>query len=116
MAFCPCCGRPLPDLPDLIVDPAGFLVRNGRFARLTWQEFTLFEAMRNRPGRVRSKEQLLAALYALRHDGEVPEIKIIDVFICHLRKKLAPLGLEIQTLWGHGYRFVPIATNGKKAA
>lgn len=32
--------------------------------------------------------------------------KIVDVFICRLRKKIAPLGLEIKNIWGEGY-FIP---------
>ena len=31
----------------------------------------------------------------------------LDVQICKLRKKLLPLGVEIETLWGRGYRMTP---------
>jgi two-component system cell cycle response regulator CtrA len=31
------------------------------------------------------------------------ELKIIDVFVCKVRKKLAPFGVVIQTIWGQGY-------------
>ena len=49
-----------------------------------------------------TKDALMAALY--RDFGkDEPEIKIIDVFICKLRKKLKPFGLEITTIWGLGY-------------
>jgi len=36
-----------------------------------------------------------------------PELKIIDVFVCHLRKKLAQAMCDknyIETIWGRGYR------------
>ena len=33
--------------------------------------------------------------------------KIADVFVCKLRKKLEPLSIEIETLWGDGYRINP---------
>lgn len=49
-----------------------------------------------------TKAQIMTALYADRID-EDPEIKIVDVFICKLRKKLAPFGVSITTLWGRGY-------------
>lgn len=52
-----------------------------------------------------SKPQLLDALYAHLPNADEPEIKIIDVFICKARKKLKPYGLEIETMWGAGYRF-----------
>lgn len=50
-----------------------------------------------------SKERLYNELYGARHLGEMPEPKIIDVFICKLRRKLLPFGVTISTRWGHGY-------------
>ncbi len=52
---------------------------------------------------VATKEAILHALYSDRPE-EPPEIKIVDVFICKARKKLAPFGIEIETVWGRGYR------------
>ena len=34
-------------------------------------------------------------------------IKIVDGHICHIRRKLKPFGVEIETLWGRGYRLPP---------
>ena len=48
----------------------------------------------------------MAALYEPGVDDE-PEMKIVDVFICKLRKKIRPFGLEIATVWGLGYRMSP---------
>lgn len=108
--LCPCCQRTLPALDDLIVDAdSGILVRRGRFAALTAHEFELFGALQAAAGRVRSKEQLVQDLYWLRTDQEEPAAKIIDVWVCKIRKKIKPLGIEIQTLWGRGWRFVPLA-------
>lgn len=44
-------------------------------------------------------------LLATARPGTEPdtEIKIVDVFVCKARKKLAPFGIEILTLWGSGY-------------
>lgn len=50
-----------------------------------------------------TKEAAMAALYGDRPNGEV-EIKIVDVFVCKARKKLKPFGIEIETVWGRGYR------------
>ncbi len=53
-----------------------------------------------------TKEKAMFALYATRIDAE-PEIKIIDVFVCKMRKKLEPYKIEINTVWGQGYRLSP---------
>lgn len=49
-----------------------------------------------------TKEQLLAALMTVDHHDE-PQIKIVDVFISKMRRKLRPFNIEIGTLWGRGY-------------
>jgi DNA-binding response OmpR family regulator len=67
---------------------------------LTYQEARLVGCLLQRP--VATKDALMATLY--RNDGrEEADIKIIDVFICKARKKLAPFGIEIRTVWGQGY-------------
>ena len=65
----------------------------------------MFRMLMNANGRTLSKENLLNGLYQLKAfaDEDVPEIKIIDVFICKLRKKITPLGITIGTAWGRGY-------------
>jgi two-component system cell cycle response regulator CtrA len=50
-----------------------------------------------------SKEAILLALYSLRAD-DAPDIKIVDVFVCKARKKLSRFGVQIETIWGQGYR------------
>lgn len=50
-----------------------------------------------------TKEQLLEAVHGHRPDADRPELKIVDVFICKLRRKLAGFGVEIVTIWGCGY-------------
>ena len=72
---------------------------------LTGQEAAVFGLLMAR-GRA-SREQIMAALYGLRPDGEEAEIKIVDVFVCKTRKKLRRFGIEITTLWGQGYAISP---------
>lgn len=50
-------------------------------------------------GRI-SRERLIVAVWG--NDG-APELKTIDVTLCHLRKKLRPHGIEIATLYNYGY-------------
>jgi two-component system, cell cycle response regulator CtrA len=74
----------------------------GRVVPLTGKEYDILEALVVRKGVVLTKEVLLNQLYAGRDE---PEMKIIDVFVCKLRKKLAEAGVHnmISTAWGRGY-------------
>lgn len=77
---------------------------DGRLVHLTSKEYAILEILSLRKGTTTTKVTLLDHLY----DGlDEPEMKIIDVFICKLRKKLARMtGGEtyIETVRGHGYR------------
>jgi two-component system cell cycle response regulator CtrA len=71
--------------------------------RLTGREYAILELLAIRKGATLSKEIFLNHLYG---GMEEPEFKIIDVFVCKLRKKLAD-SLDgknyIETVWGRGY-------------
>lgn len=73
-----------------------------RMCHFTQHEEKIVSALMT--GRLCTKEYLLDCLYAMDPDGEA-QIKIIDVFICKIRKKLNHLGFDIETVWGRGYRF-----------
>jgi two-component system cell cycle response regulator CtrA len=70
---------------------------------LTPSEYKVLELLSLRKNTVLTKEMCLNHLYnGLRE----PEVKIIDVFVCKLRKKLAQAsegGSQIETVWGGGY-------------
>lgn len=105
---CPLCGSPIVDDDRVLVDfDGGLIVARGQIARLTKQEFALFEALWSARPRMLNKERLLAATAGTGFDDR--ELKIIDVFVCKARKKLEPLGIAIETVWGAGYRI----TTGK---
>jgi two-component system cell cycle response regulator CtrA len=70
---------------------------------LTSKEYKIVELLALRKGSTLSKEVFLNNLYG---GMDEPEAKIIDVFICKLRKKLATAsqGYDfIETVWGRGY-------------
>ena len=70
---------------------------------LTGKEYQMLELLSLRKGTTLTKEMFLNHLYG---GMDEPELKIIDVFICKLRKKLAAAtGGEhhIETVWGRGY-------------
>lgn len=69
---------------------------------LTGKEYAILELLVLRKGMVLTKEAFLNHLYG---GMDEPEMKIIDVFICKLRKKLQLAGADnlIGTVWGRGY-------------
>jgi len=69
---------------------------------LTGKEYACLEYLATRRGMTVTKEMFLSHLYGGRDE---PEMKIIDVFICKLRRKLAEAGAPpvIETVWGRGY-------------
>jgi two-component system, cell cycle response regulator CtrA len=70
---------------------------------LTTREFQLLELLALRQGSTITKEMILNRMYG---GMDEPELKIIDVYICKLRKKLAAAsgGRDyIETVWGRGY-------------
>ena len=75
---------------------------SGRPVHLTGKEYAILELLVLRKGMVLTKEAFLNHLYG---GMDEPEMKIIDVFICKLRKKLAMAGAGdmIGTVWGRGY-------------
>ncbi|MGB3553719.1 MAG: response regulator transcription factor [Jannaschia sp.] len=75
----------------------------GRTVHLTGKEYQMLELLSLRKGTTLTKEMFLNHLYG---GMDEPELKIIDVFICKLRKKLteATGGMShIETVWGRGY-------------
>ena len=75
----------------------------GSPVHLTGKEYQMFELLSLRKGTTLTKEMFLNHLYG---GMDEPELKIIDVFICKLRKKLqSATGGEnyIETVWGRGY-------------
>ena len=75
----------------------------GQPIHLTGKEYGILELLSLRKGTTLTKEMFLNHLYG---GMDEPELKIIDVFICKLRKKLnAATGGEnyIETVWGRGY-------------
>ena len=76
---------------------------DGKTVHLTGKQYQMLELLSLRKGTTLTKEMFLNHLYG---GMDEPELKIIDVFICKLRKKLsiATNGENnIETVWGRGY-------------
>jgi two-component system cell cycle response regulator CtrA len=77
---------------------------DGRRVQLTRKEYEILELLTLRKGTILTKDMLITHLY---HGLDQPIAKIIDVFICKIRKKLADATggeIYISTIWGCGYR------------
>ena len=76
---------------------------DGKAVHLTGKEYQMLELLSLRKGTTLTKEMFLNHLYG---GMDEPELKIIDVFICKLRKKLS-IATDgdnyIETVWGRGY-------------
>jgi two-component system cell cycle response regulator CtrA len=74
----------------------------GQSVHLTGKEYAILELLALRKGMVLTKDVFLNHLYG---GIDEPEMKIIDVFVCKMRKKLAQAGAGalIGTIWGRGY-------------
>jgi DNA-binding response OmpR family regulator len=75
---------------------------------LTVKEFSLLRILMERPGRVFSREELLARVWE-RSVHVAP--RTIDVHMKRLRSKLGPAGKLITTVRGIGYRLAEIETS-----
>lgn len=101
-AVCQACGQAVAEWGSIVLDRDRAEIRYAgkRVGSLTPREFELFRLLYEAKGKIVSKETVMTWLYQL---GDEAEIKIVDVFICKLKKKVLPLGIEIGTAWGRGY-------------
>src|SRR5216684_9365781 len=88
----------------------------GQPLHLTGKEYGIIELLSLRKGTTLTKEMFLNHLYG---GVDEPELKIIDVFVCKLRKKLVGAtggDSYIETIWGRGYMLrdpVPDSNDGR---
>ena len=94
------------DRGRLVMDPARHKVRwDDKDVTLTVTEFLILEALAQRPGVVKSRNQLLDVAY---HDDVYVDDRTIDSHIKRIRRKFRGVDGEfdaIETLYGVGYRF-----------
>jgi two-component system response regulator ChvI len=98
--------QPLLERGRLTMDPARHKVRwGGKDVTLTVTEFLILEALAQRPGVVKSRNQLLDVAY---QDDVYVDDRTIDSHIKRIRRKFRVADPEfdaIETLYGVGYRF-----------
>ena len=103
------CGQRLIQVGDILINLDQRAVElNGIRLQLSGKEYEMLELLCIRKGAWVTKDALLMRLYGGK---DVPKPKIIDVFICKLRKKLSEISSSqkkyIKTSWGRGYALLP---------
>lgn len=103
--ICPCCQQPIDGLAFL-ADPISQTISKGsKKIRFSRQQFAVAQALINAfPGMI-TKNHLYDTVFS-GIGGDGPDIKIIDVRICHIRPFMAELGMVIETVWGQGYKLL----------
>lgn len=81
----------------IVYAPAGAVRINGK-------QKQIFDAAIKANGRVLNRSFLLDVCYGHLPYADMPDEKIIDVFVCKLRKKIKGCSVEIQTVRPTGYR------------
>jgi DNA-binding response OmpR family regulator len=96
-------------LGSLVINiPARTVTANGQIVALTVKEFDLLVTLASNPDRVFTREALLNQVWGYTYLGDG---RTVDVHIGTLRKKLeagVDIPHHIQTVWGVGYKFVPV--------
>jgi DNA-binding response OmpR family regulator len=91
-------------LGDLTIDPARREVRvESESIDLRAQEFDLLLALAHHRGFVLSREQILQKAWGFDFYGQT---RTVDVHVAHLRRKLEPSSVKIETVTGVGYKLV----------
>lgn len=97
-------ARPVLEVADLVIDcDTHSVTLAGAPMHLTRIEYELLEMLALNVAKVVSKEAMMGQVYAL--DDE-PDARIIDVYICRIRRKIAAMGGHsgiVETIWGRGY-------------
>jgi DNA-binding response OmpR family regulator len=99
-------NRPSGDRPRqlgrLAIDPASREVSiDGNPVPLRAREFDLLLVLADHTNQVLSRDQLLDMAWGYEYYGQT---RTVDVHVAHLRDHLAGSGVEIETVWGRGYK------------
>ena len=99
-------ARPGPDRPRqrgrVTIDPASREVNvDGQAVPLRAREFDLLLTLADHANQVLSRDQLLDQAWGYEFHGQT---RTVDVHVAQLRERLAGSGIEIETVWGRGYK------------
>ena len=100
---------------SLAIDPNARIASvEGRSLELGTTEFRLLEYMARNRGIALARAQILEKIWDYDFQGSS---NIVDVYVSHLRRKLAKCGatVSITTVWGLGYKLVETTSNGARS-
>ena len=106
--FCPTCFAPYPPLDGIAVYLAeNVLEADGVKVKMRPKEAELVSILAAHMSRVVRRDSLMQMLYGGQARNP-PEEKVLDIFVCAIRQKLVAAGcpVEIETVWGSGYKLV----------
>ncbi len=87
---------------DLVIDPARRLVTAaGKAVELRTKEFDLLLVLAEHRGLVLSRDKLLELVWGFDFPGQT---RTVDVHVAHVRNKIAGASVQIETVWGVGYK------------
>ena len=91
--------------------------RGERFIDLPDREFALLEYFMRHPGRVLSRQAILADVWGYDYDAG-SDSNLVDVYVRYVRNKIAQSGTPplIATVRGEGYRFDPVPSHDVQSA
>jgi len=101
---CPVCGGSILEETGIVIIPRLCVVLGaGRKVRLTPGEMVILGVLAKAAPLPLNLRQLFTAVYGLRPDGG-PDSNILYVRLSNIRPKLRPVGLDIMTVTGSGWR------------
>lgn len=106
MRLCPLCGQLYSGHAGVFLDEeSNDVIIDEEKIYLAIREFDFFAALVKSAPRVATNEYVMDYVYGRATDNE-PDKKIIDVYICKLRKKIKHTRFRILTEFGTGHRLV----------
>ena len=103
--ICPACKQEVANLPMNFDALSGLLVAGSGVAQFTAREADYFSCFAAKWPEPVTRWFLYDWVYGAEPGDGVQE-RIIDVFVMKLRRKIRPLGLDIENIWAKGYRLV----------
>jgi len=101
--ICSCCGQPVRNSIALFDDNTHVITTTYGSQRFSRRQYRVAKALTDAYPNTATKEHLYDRVF-MDATGDGPDIKIVDVVVCHIRPPLADLGLIIGTVWGVGYK------------
>jgi len=92
-------------LPAIDLSDMGVVRVGERRIRVTPMEWEIICLMARRPGEFIHRERMMQSLYGLRSDP--PNIEVLSVHLCHLRKRLKDSGVAIGNRFNFGWYLKP---------